>query len=62
MKNRRNLGSQFLKIGIVKNENTIGILLLLKKRSSSYFQHLNVDVAGGIQNEFPILEPCPALI
>lgn len=49
MKNRRNLGSQFLKIGIVKNENTIGILLLLKKRSSSYFQHLNVDVAGGIQ-------------
>ena len=48
MKNRRNLGSQFLKIGIVKNENIMGILLL-KKRSSSCFQQLNVYVAGGIQ-------------
>ena len=31
MKNRRNLGSQFLKTGIVKNENMMGILLLKKK-------------------------------
>ena len=45
MENRRNSGSQFLKNGIVKNENVMGILLKTK-RSSSYFQQLNINVAG----------------
>lgn len=32
MENRRNSGSQFLKNGIVKNENVMGILLKKKKK------------------------------
>lgn len=48
MENRRNSGSQFLKNRIVKNENVVGILL--KERSSSRFQQLNIDVADRIMD------------
>lgn len=35
MDNRRNLGSYFLKNGIVKNKNVVGVFL--KERFFSYF-------------------------